>query len=70
LRRARFPQKAQPGRFIAEVSLADDFQRHGAAQIDVEGFVSNAHCTAAQLDRFPVVARHQLVVLKSVRRLV
>src|SRR5262249_49174958 len=38
------------------------------AQIDVERFVSDPHSTATQLDRFPVVARHQLVVLKSFHR--
>jgi hypothetical protein len=34
-----FAEKAKPRRFIAEVSLADDLQSHGAAQIDVERLV-------------------------------
>ena len=38
-------------------------------QIDVERLVSDAHRTATQLDRFPVFARHQFIVLKSLRRL-
>ena len=38
-------------------------------QIDVESFVSNAHRTATQFDRFPILAVDQLVVLKSLRRL-
>src|SRR6516162_6818533 len=63
--RSGFAQKAKPRRFITEIFLADDFQRHGAVQIDVEGYVSDPHRTAAQLDRFAVFARHQLVVLKS-----
>ena len=31
-RRTGFAQKAKPRRFITEISLADDFQRHGAVQ--------------------------------------
>ena len=68
-RRAGFAQKTKSRRFITEISLADDFQCHGTVQIDVERFVSDAHRTATQLDRFSVFARHQLIVLKSLRRL-
>ena len=46
-----FTQKSKPGRLITEVSLTDDFQSHGAAQIDIERFVSDPHRTAPQLDR-------------------
>src|SRR5271166_3792905 len=67
-RPAGFAQKTKPRRFVTEISLADDFQCHGAVQIDVKRLVSNAHCTATQLDRFSVFARDQLIVLKSVRR--
>src|SRR5271165_229410 len=66
-RPAGFAQKTKPRRFVTEISLADDFQCHGAVQIDVKRLVSNPHCTATQLDRFPIFARHQLIVLKSVR---
>ena len=66
-RRARFAQKTKPRRFVTEISFADDFQCHGAVQIDVERFVSDPHRTATQLDRFPVFARHQFIVLKSLR---
>src|SRR5262245_11689677 len=38
-------------------------------QIDVEGFISDPHRTATQFDRFPVSARDQLVVLKSLQHL-
>src|SRR5271165_7239898 len=68
-RPAGFAQKTKPRRFVTETSLADDFQCHGAVQIDVDRLVSNPHCTATQLDRFPVFARHQLIVLKSLHRL-
>src|SRR5271165_2156564 len=68
-RPAGFAQKTKPRRFITEISFADDFQCHGTVQIDVESFVSNAHRTATQLDRFPILAVDQLVVLKSLRRL-
>src|SRR6516165_8397548 len=68
--RTRLAQKAKPRRFITEISLADDFQCHGAVQIDVEPLVSDPHRSATQLDRFPVFARHQLVVVKSLRWLV
>src|SRR5260370_32854544 len=64
---AGFTQKTQPRRFITEVSLIDDFQCHRAAQIDVARLVSDAHRTATQLDRFPIFARDQLVVLKSLQ---
>jgi hypothetical protein len=45
------------------------FKVTAAAEIDVERLVSDAHCTATQLDRFPVFARHQFIVLKSLQRL-
>src|SRR5271166_1672659 len=64
---AGLAQKTNPRRFITEIFLADDFQYHGAVQIDVERLVSDAHGTATQLDRFAVFTRHQLVVLKSLR---
>ena len=64
-RRAGFAQKTKPCRLFAEIFLAYDFQCHGAVQIDVERFVSDAHCTATQLDRFPVFALHQFVMLKA-----
>src|SRR5271166_348824 len=60
-----FPQKTKPCRFITDISLANDLQCHGAAQIDIERFVSDAHCTATQLHRFPVFTCHQFVVVKS-----
>src|ERR1700736_5765472 len=67
-RSASFPQKTESCRLITEVSLADDFQSHWAVKIHVEGLVSDPHGTATQLDRFPVFARHQLIVLKSLYR--
>ena len=66
-RRAGFAQKTKPRRFITEILFADDFQCHRAVQIDVKRFVSDSHRTATQLDRFPVFARHQFIVLKSLR---
>src|ERR1700736_6469338 len=68
-RRTGFAQKAKPRRFITEISLADDFQHHGAVQIDVERLVSDAHGTATQLERFPVFTRDQSIMLKSLLRL-
>src|ERR1700674_1160949 len=68
-RRAGFAQKTKPRRLITEISLADDFQCHRAVQIDVERLVSDAHRTPTQLDWFPVFARHELIVLKSLHRL-
>src|SRR6516225_9593357 len=69
-RRPRLAQKAKLRRFFSEISLVDDFQRHGAVQIDVERLVSDPHRAATQLDWFAVFTRHQLVVLKSFRWLV
>src|SRR5271167_4543628 len=66
-RRTRLAQKTKPSGLVTKISLADDFQCHGAVQIDVERLVSDAHGTATQLDRFAVFTRHQLVVLKSLR---
>src|SRR6267143_7057453 len=68
-RRARLAQKAKPSRFITEISLADDFQCHRAVQIDIDGFVSHSHGAAAKLDRFPILTRHQLIVLKPLHGL-
>src|SRR5262249_48338095 len=39
-RRPCFSQETNPGRLVTEILLADDFQRHGAVQIDVERLVS------------------------------
>jgi hypothetical protein len=36
-------------------------------KIDVDRLVGDAHRTAAQLDRFPIFARHQLIVLQPLR---
>ncbi len=66
-RRARFAQETKPSRFVTEVSFADDFQCHGASQIDVDRFVSDPHRTATQLDRFPVFVRNQFIMLEPVR---
>jgi hypothetical protein len=68
-RRAGFAKKTMPRRFITEVSHADDFQCHGAVQIDVDRFVSDPHRTATQFDRIPVLTLDQLIVLKSSPRL-
>src|SRR6516164_11738866 len=67
--RPGFPQETKLGRLVTEISVADDFKRHGTLQIDVECLVSDPHRTATQLDRFPVFAPHQLVVPKSLHRL-
>jgi hypothetical protein len=40
-RRTRLAQETKPSRFVTEISLADDFQCHGAVQIDVERLVSD-----------------------------
>ena len=66
-RRAGFAQETKPRRFVTEIFFADDFQCHGASQIDVERFVSDPHRTATQLDRFPVFACHQLIMLEPMR---
>ena len=68
-RRAGLAQKTKPHRFITEVSLANDFQRHRASQIYVERFVSDPHRAATQLDRLPVFASHQFIMLKALSRL-
>src|SRR5262249_7785678 len=53
---ARLAQKPKPRRFITEILFADDLQRHWASEIDVEGFVSDPHSPATQLDRSTVFA--------------
>ena len=65
-RRARFAQETKLSRFVTEVSFADDFQCHRGAQIDIHRLVSDAHCTATQLDRFPLFVKNQFVMLESV----
>ena len=65
-RRAGFAQKTKPRRFITEIFFADDFQCHGAVQIDVDRFVSDPHRTATQLDRFPVFALQEFIIIKPV----
>jgi len=65
---AGFAWKTKPRRFITKITLAYDFECHWATQIDVERLVRDPHGTAAQLDRFTVFTRHQLVVLKALQR--
>src|SRR5215469_16768465 len=67
--RPRFPQETKPGRLVTEISLADDFKRHGTLQIDVECLVSDRHRTATQLDWFPFFPCHQFIMLKALGRL-
>ena len=55
-RRTGFAQKTKLSRFVTEIFFADDFQGHRTSQIDIERFVSDAHRTATQLDRFTVFA--------------
>src|SRR5271166_6270980 len=64
-RRTRLAQETETCRLFTEIFFAYDFQSHGAVQIDVERFVSDAHRTATQLARFPVFALHQFVMLKA-----
>src|SRR5262249_26040273 len=66
-RGTRLAQETKPRRFITVILVINDLQRHRATEIDIERLVSNPHRTATQLDRFPVFARHQFVVLKSSR---
>src|ERR1700758_2572823 len=67
-RRAGLAQKTNPRRFVTEIFFADDFQCHRTVQIDVERFVGDSHRTATQLDRFPVFALDQFIVLKALSR--
>ena len=55
---------------LAEVSLANDFQSHGAPEIDVECLVGDPHCAATQLDRSAIIIHRHFIVLKpsSLRR--
>ena len=55
-RRTRFAQETKARRFVTEILFTDDFQCHGASQVDVERFVGYAHRAATQLDRSPVFA--------------
>src|SRR6266403_453431 len=66
--RTRLAQKTKPRRFLTEIPFANDFKCHGAAQIDVDGLVSDAHSTPTQLDRCPIIALRQLIILKAVRQ--
>jgi hypothetical protein len=66
--RTRFAQKSLPCRLVAKMFFVDDFQSHRTPQIDVERLVGDPHRTATQLDRFPVFAGHQLIMLKALRR--
>jgi hypothetical protein len=65
--RTRFPQEAKPRRLVNEIFFADDFESHGATQIDVERLVSDTHRTPTQFHRLPVFVRHQLVMLQALR---
>src|ERR1700693_1867627 len=65
--RPGFAQKTKPRRLITEISLADEFQCHGASQIDVERLISDTHCAPTQLDRFPVLIGHEFVVFQATR---
>ena len=66
-RRSRFSQETKPRGFIAEEFLTDDFQCHGAPQVDIERLVCDAHRTATQLDPFPVLILNNLIMRKPLR---
>ncbi len=54
----RFSQKSQPRRLVTEIFFADDFESHGATQIDVKRLVGDAHRTPTQFHRLPVFVRY------------
>jgi hypothetical protein len=60
-----FTQKTEPRPLVAEISVIDDLQRDGIPKIDVEGFLSNAHCPTTQLDWSTVRIEHHFIVLES-----
>src|SRR6516162_6139981 len=63
-RRAGFAQKTKLRRRVTEIFIADDFQSHRAAQIDVERLVSNAHRTATRgLKSVHAACQRTLVIL-------
>src|SRR4029077_1169225 len=66
---ARLAQKTKAHRLVVKIASANDLQGNGAAQIDVERFVSDTHRSATQLDRCPVRALRQLIILKALRYL-
>src|SRR5208283_1697453 len=68
--RSCFPQKTKPRRLVADIFFTDQLQSNRKPQVDIEGFIGYTHCTATQLDRFSIFARHDLVVLKSSRWMV
>ena len=43
------------------------FNVYRASQIDIHRLVSDSHCTATQLDRFPLFVGHQFIMLESMR---
>jgi transposase len=61
---ARLAQETKPGRFVTHISVANDLQGHRAPQVNVKRLVSDAHCSATQLDRSAMLIYHHLIVLK------
>src|SRR5262249_12354918 len=62
--RARLPHKSLARNLAVKVSPVNDLQRHGTAQIRVEGLVRDAHCAATELVERAIIASQNLVVMK------
>ena len=65
--RTRFPQETKPRSLVTKIFFADEFESHGAMQIDVKRLVGHTHRTPAQFHRSAIFARHQLVMFQALR---
>src|SRR6266481_2628215 len=63
--RARLAHKTKSHRLVSEIPFVDDLQCHRTAQIDVKRFIRDAHRAATQLDRTPVFALQQFIILET-----
>ena len=61
----RLTQKTKLGRFITQISFANDLQGYGASQINVERLIGHTHSPTTQLDRPTLVVQHHFIVLES-----
>src|SRR6516165_6068043 len=64
-RRARLAHKTKSHRFVSEIPFVNDLQSHRTAQIDVKRFIRDAHSAATQLDRIPVFAFDQFIIVET-----
>jgi len=64
-RRTCLAQETKLGRFVTQITFANDLQGHWTPEIDIERLVGHSHSPTTQLNRSAIGIQHHLIVLES-----